>query len=224
MGKSPVRVAVMSGSRIVRDGLVSLVGELGDRATVVDADSVEDDDGDVDVVIYDLGAAQGLSGYAELRRLLGLEIPLVALVYDGLASSGQRPNDGPQIAGLISLEVTVGELWNVLERATPGRGGDHQDDPRLPAGLTKRELTVLTLIGAGLSNEQIADRLVLSGNTVKTHIRTAYRKIRVRSRIHAALWAMEHGLVAWPVRERLLDDVLDAFPATGDQPTAGGQS
>jgi hypothetical protein len=59
MGKSPVRVAVMSGSRIVRDGLMSLIGELGDRATVVDADSVEDDDGHVDVVIYDLGAAQG---------------------------------------------------------------------------------------------------------------------------------------------------------------------
>jgi NarL family two-component system response regulator LiaR len=223
MGATPVRVAVMSGSRIVRKGLVSLIGELGDRAIVADPGGLEEGDRPVDVVIYDLGTGHGLTGYAELRRLVGLHVPLIALVHDSLTSSGHRQVDGPEVAGLISLEVTAGELWSVLERAAsgPGRDRDPPGGPWLPASLTKRELAVLALIGAGLSNQEIADRLVVSGNTVKTHIRTAYRKIKVRSRIHAALWAMEQGLVTWPVRGKPPGGELDSSPAKGEQPASG---
>ena len=75
MGKSLVRVAVMSESTIVRDGLGSLIEGLGNRAIVVDADFSRGRPAHVDVVIYDLGATPGLAGFAELRRLAGLETP-----------------------------------------------------------------------------------------------------------------------------------------------------
>ena len=97
----------------------------------------------------------------------------------------------------------------------PAGGRVDPNAPRPPAGLTNRELTVIALIGAGLSNKQIAARLFVSGNTVKTYIRAAYRKIGVQSRIHAAMWAIEHGLVARPVRENPTDDAPDSSSSKG---------
>jgi two-component system, NarL family, response regulator LiaR len=221
MGRTLVRVAVLSESTIVREGLASMIGGLGNRAIVVDADLSHGRPPHVDVVVYDLGATPGLNGYAELRRLVRLDIPMVALVYDGVAgvgrlANGVRPDCGAQ---LISLDVTAAELLQVLERVAPDCAGDRlgPNGRRPPAGLTNRELTVIALIGSGLSNKQIADRLFVSGNTVKTYIRTAYRKIGVQSRIHAAMWAMEHGLVARPVRENPKNEVLVPSPSHGDR-------
>jgi len=213
-----VRVAVLSESRIVREGLGSLIAGLGNRAIVVDADLSHERPADVDVIIYDLVAAPGLTRYAEFRRLGGLGIPMVALVHDGAAAStGGRANGAGPDGGarLISLDVTAAELLEVLERLAPdpasGRNDAHGSRP--PAGLTNRELTVIALIGSGLSNREIAARLFVSGNTVKTYTRTAYRKIGVQSRIHAAMWAMEHGLVARPVRENPAPGVRVPFPS-----------
>ena len=205
MGGRLVRVGVMSESRIVREGLKSLIAGLGNRTILVEADLPPEGRDQVDVIIYDIGASARVSGHAELRRLAGLDVPVVALVRDAVPHAGWRPNGaGPGIdAQFISLDVTAAELLAVLERVVPAGSR-----PRPPAGLTNRELTVIALIGAGLSNKEIAERLFLSGNTVKTHVRTGYSKIGVRSRIHAAMWAMEHGLVAQPVREHPMDDVL----------------
>lgn len=64
------------------------------------------------------------------------------------------------------------------------------------AGLTPRELDVLVLVASGLTNQEIADRLFLTINTVKTYIRCGYRKIGVERRSHAVVWADRHGLAA----------------------------
>ena len=179
-----------------------MIGGLGNRAIVVDADLSHECPPHVDVVIYDLGAAPGLTGYAELRRLVALDVPLVALVYDDVAgTAGPEDGAGPGCgAQFISLDVTAASCWQVLERVAPARCRRPPDahGQRPPAGLTNRELTVIALIGAGLSNKQIAERLFVSGNTVKTYVRTGYRKIGVQSRIQAAMWAMEQGW--WPDR------------------------
>jgi DNA-binding NarL/FixJ family response regulator len=63
-------------------------------------------------------------------------------------------------------------------------------------GLTPRETHVVSLIAAGVPNKEIARRLGLSMNTVKSHIRTAYRSMGVTSRTQAVLWAVEHGVTA----------------------------
>ena len=62
------------------------------------------------------------------------------------------------------------------------------------AKLTGREVEVLTLICRGLSNAEIARSLFLSPNSVKSYIRTAYRKMGVASRSQAVVWGLEHGL------------------------------
>jgi predicted ATPase/class 3 adenylate cyclase/DNA-binding CsgD family transcriptional regulator len=64
-----------------------------------------------------------------------------------------------------------------------------------PAGLSAREVEVLRLVAQGLTNEQVAEQLVISARTVNTHLTSIYRKIDVSSRSAATRYAMEHHLV-----------------------------
>ena len=66
---------------------------------------------------------------------------------------------------------------------------------RWPAGLTDREVEVLRLIARGRSNRDVAAALVVSPKTVGRHVENLYRKIGVRSRAAAAVFAMEHDLL-----------------------------
>ncbi|WP_329572840.1 response regulator transcription factor [Kitasatospora sp. NBC_01266] len=60
--------------------------------------------------------------------------------------------------------------------------------------LTERECEVLELLAHGLSNGEIAERLTLSEHTVKTHVQNTLHKLRLRNRVHAAIYAFEAGL------------------------------
>ena len=64
-----------------------------------------------------------------------------------------------------------------------------------PAGLTPREVEVLRLLARGLSNKEIAERLVISPKTVGNHAEHIYAKIDASSRAAAGLFAMQHGLL-----------------------------
>lgn len=61
------------------------------------------------------------------------------------------------------------------------------------AGLTARETELVTLIARGLTNEEIAQEAHISINTLKTYIRSAYRKMGVVRRSQAVRWGIEHG-------------------------------
>ena len=111
------------------------------------------------------------------------------------------------VAGHTHLAPAVQErlVTAALEQtpSTPGaeRGsGSPRDLPdelrpcELPDELTPRELEVLKLITAGLSNREIADKLVLSNATVKTHINRIFYKTGARDRAQAVRYAYEHGL------------------------------
>jgi DNA-binding NarL/FixJ family response regulator len=88
--------------------------------------------------------------------------------------------------------VDTGEL------ATPGPARDPIEPEAPPddavAALTEHEVEVVTLLGSGLSNQEIADRLSVSINTVKATLGKAYRKMHVSSRTQAQLWAIRHRL------------------------------
>jgi DNA-binding NarL/FixJ family response regulator len=84
----------------------------------------------------------------------------------------------------------------------PGPGAGSGDGPsaaadgetELPDGLTPREAEVLALIAAGLTNTEIAERLVVSAATVKSHVNHIFAKAGVRDRAQAVVYAYEHGL------------------------------
>lgn len=62
-------------------------------------------------------------------------------------------------------------------------------------GLTDREIEIVRLVATGLSNEEVSGTVYVSVNTVKSYIRSGYRKMQVRSRSQAVVWAFNHGLV-----------------------------
>ena len=82
----------------------------------------------------------------------------------------------------------------VAEPPGPGAGAGPGPGQKLPGGLTAREAEVLTLLAAGLSNAEIAQRLYLSHATVKTHINRIFAKTGARDRAQAVRYAYQHGL------------------------------
>ncbi|MGB7448588.1 MAG: response regulator transcription factor [Ornithinimicrobium sp.] len=113
------------------------------------------------------------------------------------------------VRGYLSKSLPGADIVDALERIhsgevviSPHPGSLERPDavtgagawPGQGLGLSGRESEVLGLISQGLTNDQIATRMYLSINTVKTHVRSAYRKIEVDSRPKAVIWGMSHGL------------------------------
>jgi DNA-binding NarL/FixJ family response regulator len=197
----PIRVAVISRNHLVRAGLVSLIAQLAQRAVVTQAATVDDHLEPHDVAIYDLGADRGRNDYINLQRLRDEGSQVIGLVYDTERDTVQALVGAT--SHVITLSVTPEQLLEVLYRTTSPRGRQHRGDDdvlRLPARLTEQEFRVLELIGAGLTNPEIAKDLHLSVNSVKTYVRMAYRKIGATNRAGAILWGIEHGLAGGPDR------------------------
>ncbi len=107
-------------------------------------------------------------------------------------------------SGYVSKGLDAEDLVRAIEqvhageRVAPQGGGtvNPKPDSEWPgkaAGLTVRESEIIALITQGLSNQEIADRSYLSINSVKTYIRTAYRKMGVERRSQAVLWGIKNG-------------------------------
>ena len=192
-------MAVLSRYPLTRAGLVALLAMNPDRAVV--AESQGERLGDYDVVVYDLGGLVDTLDTMgnELDRLTGRRIPVVALMpherpalVEGVLAAG--------VADIVTMDITDNGLLDVLEHAACGRSptrelrAEHRRQ-RLSErhGLTQREAEILILIGTGCSNQQIAESLYLSINSIKTYIRAAYRKIGVRTRSEAVLWVLHHA-------------------------------
>lgn len=96
-------------------------------------------------------------------------------------------------------EVGAGRLDGDAVTAVLGAAG-HRTGIRRPhpAGLTERQVDVLRLMAAGMSNRDIANRLVISNRTAEHHVQDIYVKIGASTRAGAALFAMEHGLLKRP--------------------------
>ena len=91
----------------------------------------------------------------------------------------------------------LAQLTGTVVPAVPppaGARGQSSDDPRL-ADLTPREVDVLGALGRGLSNQGIADELVITEATAKTHVSRVLAKLGVSTRVQAALAARDLGLV-----------------------------
>jgi DNA-binding NarL/FixJ family response regulator len=101
----------------------------------------------------------------------------------------------------ITLGITAEELVQLIEDAVAGTLEESQVAQEwdatthlgAEAGLSPRESEVLGLVVGGLSNQEIADACFLSINSVKTYIRSTYRKIGAASRAQAVAWGIQHG-------------------------------
>jgi HD-GYP domain-containing protein (c-di-GMP phosphodiesterase class II) len=142
------------------------------------------------------------SGYP--RGLSGAAIPAEARILaaaDAYQSMREprphrpaRTND--EAAAELRAEVRAGHLDADTVDAVLGAAGHRVPRRREgPAGMTRREVEVLRLLARGLSNKEIATRLVISPKTVANHVEHIYAKIGASNRAAASLFAMHHGLI-----------------------------
>jgi DNA-binding NarL/FixJ family response regulator len=209
-----IRVLIADDQRVIRDGLTMLVG-LIDGVEVVGtaADGIEAVERAgrerPDVVLMDL-RMPGLEG-AEATRRIRADYPdvqvLVLTTYADDESLFPALEAGAR--GYLTKDASAEEIEQALRAVADGRTHldpvvqqrlvaavlDAQPAPAaLPDHLTPREIEVLRLIAAGLSNGEIAAALVVSGATVKTHVNRIFAKIGARDRAQAVRYAFEHGL------------------------------
>lgn len=197
----PLRAYVADDHPLYRDAVVGAIDGCPDLELAGAADEGRQALDEIlrlqpDVALLDVHMP-GLGAPEVLRRLVDDGCPTRVLFLSGLAT--------PELAseavaagacGVLDKQTTADELCSAVAAAARG---ETVLSPRLRADgaplLTARERQVLALVAAGLSAPQIAERLVLSPHTVKTHLRNSFDKLGVTDRAAAVAAAMRRGLL-----------------------------
>ncbi len=200
----PITVALVDDYDVVVMGVAKIIDRYRDRVIVAEIDTNESIEDEVDIVLYDC-FAQPESDHDHIAALVENPHARRVVVYTWnfhpeLVESARRQG----VHGYLSKALPARELIAALEAVhagdvvisdPPGRAGgvNGLDWPGRSEGLSEREAEILALITQGLNNAEVAARTFLTPNTVKSYIRTLYRKIDVASRTQAVLWGIEHG-------------------------------
>ena len=222
-----IRVLVVDDNGLFRDGLVGLLSRLPDIDVVGAAGSGEEAVRRSpvlrpDVVLMDI-AMPGAGGVEAARQILEV-VPGVAVCMLTVSEQEHdlfaaiRAGARGYLAKSVELDVLASAIRTLNEGGalvSPHLARDLLDafaqfsPPTRDAAtdkLTPREREILALVGRGMSNPEIADRLVIAENTVKVHLRNILDKLQVHSRAQAAAIAAQAGLTG---RIRPGDDPAD---------------
>jgi NarL family two-component system response regulator LiaR len=198
----PIRLALVNDYEVVVRGLRSMLRHYQDDFDIVELDANAEVGDPVDIALFDVFAKS--QGDGDVRRLLTNPVIRQVVVYAwNVTPPLARRAIENGVAGYVSKTLPAHELVNALRAVHAGgkvvsgdahkRGVVAGDWPGREEGLTAREAEIIALITQGLSNSDIAEHSSLSINSVKSYIRSAYRKIGVTSRTNAVLWGVEHG-------------------------------
>jgi DNA-binding NarL/FixJ family response regulator len=209
----PIRVLLADDQRVVREGLAMLLGLLpGIEVVGTAADGEEAVRLAVarapDVILMDLRMPR-CDGIEATRRIADVRprarvIALTTYADEPTVLSALRAG----ARGYLTKDAGAEEIHAAITAVARGEAAldpavqahvlaglaDAGGAPALPDGLTPREAEVLTLIAEGLTNAQIADRLVVSQATVKSHVNRVFAKAGVRDRAQAVAYAYRNGL------------------------------
>jgi DNA-binding NarL/FixJ family response regulator len=201
---APITIALVDDYDVVVQGVANMLAPYRDRVVVAELDATMSVKDEVDIVLYD-SFAQPESDHEEIAVLAANPRAHRVVVYtwnfhpDLVDSARQRGAKGylsktlPARELVAALEAVHAGETVISEVATRARGAPGLDWPGRGEGLSEREAEILALITQGMSNADVARLTYLSPNTVKSYIRTIYRKIGVSSRTQAVLWGVEHG-------------------------------
>ena len=189
---------------VVLLGVAQMLDPCRDRVLIAELDTNEPVADRVDIVLYD-SFAQPESDHNEISVLINNPRARRVVVYTwnfhpDLIRSALRQG----VHGYLSKTLAARDLVAALEAVHTGetvvsdppprpRSANGLNWPGRGEGLTDRESEILALITQGKSNTEVATLTYLSPNTVKSYIRSIYRKINAGSRTQAVLWGVRNG-------------------------------
>jgi NarL family two-component system response regulator LiaR len=208
-------ILIVDDHEVVRNGIRSYLETIPDFQVVGEAASGEEALSLVselipDIVLLDL-IMPGMDGIETTRRIRQISPRTLVVV---LTSYHEDVHIFPALkAGAISYilkDMKMDKLVEALHRAVQGEvtlhprvaarvlqniRGENSEEQPLFTELTERELDVLKLIANGLTNSQIAEKLVISENTVKGHVSNILSKLHLADRTQVAVYAWQQGIV-----------------------------
>lgn len=204
-----IRVLVVDDHKVVRKGLrtfisvnddLELVGEAGNGEEAIDQVAAVHPD----VVLMDLKmpVMDGPTAIAEIRNRFP-QVQIVALTSFDDESLAQRALEAGAI-GYLFKDAEEEELISAIRMAGDGKGVVareamqallHRSDDDYGVRLTEREQEILALVARGLTNPQIADRLIISVSTVNFHVHNILGKLGAKTRTEAVGIAAREGLI-----------------------------
>jgi len=219
MNTPRMRVLLVDDHALVRKGIEELLRSRGVQvvASVSTGEEGIERAGELhpDLVLLDI-KMPGMTGIETLTRMraAGMSMPVVMLTMSrddadlsaalrggaqGFLLKDIEPEElVPALQAVLSGDnVVASEMVGTLARLVGSDAGRDRGQPRPSAPLselTPRELEVLEHVADGLSNKMIARALDITDGTVKLHVKAILRKLGMRSRVEAAVAAVEHGL------------------------------
>jgi DNA-binding NarL/FixJ family response regulator len=198
-----IRVMLADDQRVVREGLGTLLGLLDGIELVATAADGEEAVAlaarhQPDIVLMDLRMPR-VDGIEAIRRLASLgewprAIALTTYADDASVLGALRAGARGYLTTVARGEAALDPSVQHHVVAALAESGAEAPQTELPDELTPREAEVLGLIAEGLTNAEIAERLVVSAATVKTHVNHIFAKAGVRDRAQAVVYAYSHGL------------------------------
>lgn len=199
-------VVLVSPRRIIRKGLCTLLEQQNCLRVVADVDSAVESYEIIrhtkpEVLLVDsMNAAIDLENLGRLRRLFP-DLRVLLLIESSnedfelhaikAGARGCIPKEAdPQVLERALHAVGRGEIWashHLSTRLIERFAQSSEEDGTDAEGLTEREWQVLAFVAQGLRNKEIAGQLSVAENTVKTHLAAIYKKLRVTTRLEAAL-------------------------------------
>ncbi len=211
-----IKVLIADDHRLFRQGLISLMKTREDLVEVIgEAETGEEavrlaEELHPDVILMDIYMPQedGLQAAKEIRT----RFPEIAIV---MLTSSERDGHLYEavrlgVSGYLLKSLDATELFDSLTRVVNGetamtpamaarllKGVAKRlvDEDKGEQSLTERELFVLRLVSSGASNSEIAEKLSISVNTVKSHLKSILEKLQLENRTQAATYAVKRGLV-----------------------------
>ncbi len=211
----PIRVLVADDHAIVRKGIRALLATEPGIEVVGEAENGQQAIEEAahlhpDVILMDLVMPE-VDGIEAIRRITAEQSRVRILVLTSFAVDDKVfPAIKAGALGYLLKDSSPEELVEAIHRVYRGESSLHPtiarkvlqelsrptDHPMTPEPLTEREVDVLQLVARGRSNQEIADLLVISEATVRTHVSNILSKLHLASRTQAALYALRKGLAS----------------------------